>query len=111
MPALRRAHCRGVSAVSSRRPELAGNDADAFRAADDDLVELALAREHVPEVQVGREPEQHVDVAEAEIGVEHRDAVALARQRHREVDDDVGLADAALAARHGEADDAAARAR
>ena len=55
--------------------------------------------------------EQHVDVAEAEVGVEHRDPMPLARQRHREVDDDVGLADAALAARHREADDAASDAR
>ena len=83
------------------------NDPDAERALDRDLVERLLAGQHVAEVMRRREAEQHVDVAEAEVGVEDADAMAEARQRHGQVDDDVGLADAALAA--GDGDDRAAR--
>src|SRR5687768_11786993 len=44
------------------------------------------------------EAEQHVDVAETEIGIKDPDTVAEARERNRQVHDDVRLADAALAA-------------
>ena len=58
-------------------------------------------------MKLGRQAEQHVDVAEPEVGVDHADAMAEARQRGGEVDGDVGLADAAFAA--GDGDDGAAR--
>ena len=48
------------------------------------------------------QPEQHVDVAQAEIRVENPDAITEAGHRDRHVHDHVGLAHAALAARDRE---------
>ena len=78
------------------------NDPHAERPLQRDLVERLLAGQHMAEVICRREAEQHVDVAEAEVGVDDADAVAEPRQRRRQIDDDVGLADAALAAGDGE---------
>ena len=45
------------------------------------------------------ESEQRVEVREPEVGVDHHHALAAPLQRDREIGDDVGLADPALAAR------------
>src|SRR5688572_9142701 len=54
------------------------------------------------EVVLRREAEEHVDIAETEVGVEQADAVAETCQRDGEIHSDVRLADAALAAGHGD---------
>src|SRR5438128_1359952 len=51
---------------------------------------------------LGRQAEQHVDVAQAEIRVENPDAITEACHRDSQVHDHVGLAYAALAARDRE---------
>src|SRR6185436_5107793 len=60
---------------------------------------IASPQDHVLEIELRRDAEEEVYVREPEIAVEHEDADALARERDREIGDDVGLADAALAAR------------
>ena len=64
-----------------------------------------LAGQHVTDVRRRRQPQQHVDVAEAEVRIENRHAMAQARERDREIDRDARLADAAFAARDGDADE------
>jgi hypothetical protein len=49
--------------------------------------------------QLGHQVEHDIDVRQPQVGVEHEDALALARQRGGEVGSDEGLADPALAAR------------
>ena len=46
-------------------------------------LERLLAGQHVAEVILRRQAEQHVDVAEAEVGVDDADAVAETGQRRR----------------------------
>ena len=101
---------RGAERGQRLQARAGRDDLDADGPFDDDLVERLLAGHHVADVAVRRQAQQHVDVAEPEVRVEHADAVAEARQRHGDVDGDVGLADAALAARDGE-DRGARRAR
>src|SRR6185503_4780861 len=68
----------------------------------------ALAEDHVLHVVLRRDAEEQVDVREAEVTVHDERADALARECDREVGHDVGLSDAALAAR--DRDDPTARA-
>src|SRR4029077_4466187 len=74
------------------------NDADVERAVDDDVLELLFTRQEVSQVQRRRQAEHDVDVAKAEVRVQNPHAVAEPGERRRQVDDDVGFADAALAA-------------
>jgi hypothetical protein len=97
----------GIEVGQRAHPRSSRDDAHAAGALDRDLVERAFAAQVVPQVIGGRQAEHDVDVSEAEVGVEDPDTVAEPRQRSREVDDDVRLADAALAA--GDGDDRAAR--
>ena len=87
------------------------DDADARRPVDDDVLEPPFAADHVAQAERGREPEEHVEVGEPEVGVEHADPESPARQGHRQIGGEVGLADAALAARDGDHVRSAGRAR
>ncbi|OPZ60564.1 MAG: hypothetical protein BWY87_00390 [Deltaproteobacteria bacterium ADurb.Bin510] len=74
-----------------------GDDADAGRAADHDLLQAALAVEHVLDV-VARSASQHdVDVGETQVGVQDQDLLADRGQDDGGVDHEAGLAHAALA--------------
>ena len=66
----------------------------------DRVLERRLAGEHVVQRDLGKQVEHHVEVGQAEVGVEHQHALAALGQRRREVGRDEGLADAALAAGH-----------
>src|SRR5690606_21116116 len=64
--------------------------------------ERERAVENLREIRGRREPEEHVDVREPEIGVEQQRRAAALRERDRKIHRDVRLADAALAARDGD---------
>ena len=64
---------------------------------------VLAARDEVGEARArARDAEAGVQVRALEIGVDRHHAVALARERDRQVRDQEGLADAALAAAHGD---------
>ena len=75
-------------------------DADALRPLDQDRLQALLAAEEMVEVVVRRQPEDHVDVRQAQVGVEDEHPLAHAAEQHRQVGDHRGLAHPALAARH-----------
>ena len=57
-----------------------GHDLEALRRLDEDLIERALAGQHVRQRVARREAEQHVDVREAEIAIEQHHAPAVAAE-------------------------------
>ncbi|KAG1535581.1 hypothetical protein G6F50_015270 [Rhizopus delemar] len=73
----------------------------AVRAFDDDVFQRAAAGDQVGQREGGVQPQDHVDVGQAEVGVQQQRALAHAGQRHGQVGRDVGLAHAALAAGDG----------
>ena len=58
--------------------------------------------EHIGQRQARREPQEYVDVGEAEVAVEQHDFLAARRERGGEVHGDRGLAHATLAAGDGD---------
>ena len=65
------------------------------------LVQRRLAGEDVVQRRLRVEVQHHVEVGEAEVGIEHQHAFTAARQGRREVGRDEGLAHATLAAGDG----------
>ena len=60
-----------------------------------------FAGEEVVEIMARRQPEDDIDVGQAEIGVKDEDAFAHAGEQHRQVGHDRCFADTALAAGDG----------
>ena len=78
------------------------------RTRNEHLAQPPLAAQHVGKTECGRKSKQHVQVAEAQVGVQHHHAPPEMRKRHRQIRGDVGLADPAFPARdRHDADDAA----
>ena len=78
---LRRGQRRQLAHAVCRR-----NHVDAERARHRDLVERAIAVEHVTQVGRRREPQAHVDIAEREVSIEERHAAAHPRDAEFEED-------------------------
>ena len=73
-----------------------------LRPAHQHVAELLLARQHMADVVARREAEQDVDIAQAQVGVEHHHPLTAARQGDGQIGDHIGLAHPALAAGDGD---------
>ena len=76
------------------------HDANATRPLDEHVTQIALAGDYVGQGALAGQTQQHVDVGQAEVGVEQHHAPTEIGQGQRQIDRHVGLADATLAAGH-----------
>jgi hypothetical protein len=97
----------GVLEAARARPSTAcrrmPDDADAAGPVEHDVLEAAFTGEHVGEVALGPQAQQHVHVGQPEVGIEQcTTRRPCAASAILEVDGDAGLADTALAAGDGD---------
>ena len=74
----------------------------------DGLVQGAALGEDVVQRELGMQVQHHIEIGQAEVGVQHQHALAARGQGRRQVGGDEGLAHAALAARDGQGASASA---
>ena len=83
-------------------------DGNSSRTRNEHLAQPPLAAQHIGKTERGSESEQHVQIAEAKVGIQHHHSPPEMREGHRKICGDVRLADAAFPARdRHDADDAA----
>ncbi len=77
------------------------HDGQTARALNQGVDQLAAAFDHVGQRESGRQPQQHVDIGHAQIGIEQQGLASGLGHGQGQIDRDRGLADAALAAGDG----------